>query len=136
MALPPQKFREMVFQILFSQELDVSSLEETALMLMKELKVTKKAAFLACEKVKKIREKQKDLDQIISSSLTEYSLDRVAKAELAILRLAFFEILFDDEIPYLVAIAEAMRLAKKFSTPSSVQFINAVLDAGYKQSCI
>lgn len=133
MALPPQKFREMVFQTLFSTDGGDSSVEETAIMLMKELKVTKKSAFLASERVKQILARQEELDQKISSYLTDYTLERVAKAEKSILRLGFYELLFDEEIPHLVAIAEALRLAKKFGTPSSVQFVNAIMDSAFKE---
>jgi transcription antitermination protein NusB len=51
-----------------------------------------------------------------------------------VLRLALYEMLHDDQIPPKVAIAEAIRLSRKFSTPESSSFINAILDAIYKSS--
>jgi N utilization substance protein B len=49
------------------------------------------------------------------------------------LRLGIFEIFFDSEIPAKVAIAEAIRLCRKFGTPESSQFVNAILDGVYKK---
>jgi N utilization substance protein B len=48
--------------------------------------------------------------------------------------MSVFELLFDDNIPEKVAIVEAMRLARKFSTKESATFVNAILDVLYKSS--
>ena len=50
------------------------------------------------------------------------------------MRLAVYEILHEPEVPEIVSIAEALRLASKFSTPQAASFVNAVLDAIYKKS--
>ena len=132
MALPPQKFREAVLQILYSAE--VSSLDEeaAALLMTKELKISKKSAKLACERVKSLLEKLAEIDEHISKTSLSYSFERIQRVEKSILRLGVYELLFDAEIPPKVAIAEAIRLARKFSTPEAATFVNALLDAIYR----
>jgi len=55
-------------------------------------------------------------------------MDRMAKVDLSILRLAVFELLFRDDIPPVVSINEAIDLAKDYSSKESRRFINGVLD--------
>ena len=112
MSLPPQKFREIVFQILYSSDFSASDGEETALMLMGELKVTKKSVLLALERVGQIGAKLTEIDEKITSASTEYSFERISRVEKTILRLGLFELLFDSSIPPLVAIAEAIQIGR------------------------
>ncbi len=60
------------------------------------------------------------------------STSRLGKAELTIMRLAIFEIKYDDDIPNGVAINEAVELAKKYGADSASSFINGVLAKIYK----
>jgi N utilization substance protein B len=133
MALPPQKFREIVFQILYSSDFPGPETEETALMLMGELKVTKKSVLEANEKVKQIDSKLIEIDEKIATYSTDYSFDRISRVEKTILRLSIYELLFETSLPPLVAIAEAIRMTRKFGTPESAHFVNAVLDRVYKK---
>jgi len=56
-----------------------------------------------------------------------WQIGRLGKPELAILRLALYEMLYDEEVPFRVAINEAVELAKKYCNPDASGFINAVL---------
>jgi N utilization substance protein B len=132
MNIPQQKFREVVFQLLYSFDLGLSSEEEMIPFLMKELAVTKKVVRNALNKVKLILSHEKDIDALIAKTSISYSFDRIQSVERNVLRLGTYELLFDDSIPPKVAIAEAVRLARKFGTPECAAFINAVLDAIYK----
>lgn len=75
----------------------------------------------------KMREKIQELDKVIDENTTGWDTTRMGKVELAILRLATYEILFDDDIPNSVAIDEAVELAKKYGQESSGAFVNAIL---------
>lgn len=132
MALPQQKFREIVFQILYSRGFDASEAEEMIPFMMHELKVTKRSMVDAHTRMDQVTAKQEEIDQIIRSVSQEYSFDRISRVEKTILRLGLFELLFDSTIPPKVAIAEAIRLCRKFGTPESAHFINAILDGVYK----
>lgn len=74
-------------------------------------------------------EKSDELDVIINRFSEKRSISRIPKVNLAILRLALYEILFDDRVPENVAINEAVLLAKKFAQEADVAFINGVLGA-------
>ena len=69
-----------------------------------------------------------EIDAAISKSAKNWSMDRIARVDLAILRLAVFELLFRGDIPPIVSINEAIDLAKTYSTGESKRFINGVLD--------
>ncbi len=127
MSLPPNKFREIVFQALFSTG------EEEGLvpLLMKERKVTRKAVKQGLERAAAIRAITADLDEVIEKSSASYPIERIQKVELCILRLGAYEILHDEAIPPKVAIDEAVRLTRKFSTREATAFVNAVLDHIY-----
>lgn len=70
---------------------------------------------------------QEDLDALINQVATGWKTHRMGRAELAIIRLALFEMKYDDEIPYRVAINEAVELAKTYGGEDSPGFVNAVL---------
>lgn len=134
MPVPIQKFREIVFQMLYSYDIGGSSEEEIQELLMKELAVTRKTVKQAQEKVDEILKKKKEIDQIILKTCVSYEFDRIQTVERNILRLGTYEMLYDDTIPPKVAISESMRLARKFGSPESAGFVNAVLDHIYKAS--
>ncbi len=67
------------------------------------------------------------LDQLIVEHSKDWTLDRMAKVDLAILRVAIYEMKFMDDIPVRVSINEAVELAKQFSYPEAGAFINGVL---------
>ena len=72
--------------------------------------------------------KEEPREAAISKSAKNWSMDRIARVDLAILRLAVFELLFRGDIPPIVSINEAIDLAKTYSTGESKRFINGVLD--------
>lgn len=67
------------------------------------------------------------IDEKIASSLKNWTIDRISKVNLSILRLAVCEILYIEDIPFQVSINEAVELAKKFSDDEAPSFINGVL---------
>jgi N utilization substance protein B len=133
MALPPQKFREIVFQLLYSQDFTPIDPAESIPFMMHELNVTKRTMLEVHARIDKILEKYPEIDRKIEASSISYSFERISKVEKTILRVGVFELLYDDAIPEKVAIAEAIRLSRKFGTPESAQFVNAILDAIYKE---
>ena len=132
MPLPQQKFREAVFQILYSSDFE-SDRDEMVPFMMEELKTTRRAMLEAKGRVEGIVSKLIEIDPMISSASTEYAFDRISRVERTILRLGVFELLHDVGVPAKVVIAEAIRLCRKFGTPESAQFVNAVLDGVYKK---
>ncbi len=80
-----------------------------------------------------VLEKQRELDGAIERFLNNWSLDRLSKVDLAILRLAAFEMLYCEDIPGPVAVSEAVELSHTFSTDESGPFINGVLGSLLRQ---
>lgn len=75
-----------------------------------------------------VRAKLPEIDSKLSELSKGWSIDRIGKTELTILRLALYEILYDDNIPNAVAVNEAIELAKTFgSEDNSYSFVNGVL---------
>lgn len=74
------------------------------------------------------------LDELIKKNAPKYPIDRIAKIDLAILRLAIYELVVEKTEPPKVIIDEAVTLAKEFGGDRSYAFINAVLGAVYKDA--
>lgn len=70
---------------------------------------------------------QEDIDKIITVSSKKWKTSRMAKLDLTILRLAVYEIYYEEDIPNNVAINEAVELAKKYSGDDSPAFVNGLL---------
>ncbi len=79
------------------------------------------------EKYAKIAAMIKGLDEQIDAAAKGWKSNRLGKVDLTILRLAVYEMKYDDEIPVGVAIDEAVELAKKFGQDESPSFINGIL---------
>ena len=68
------------------------------------------------------------IDAVITENLHNWKLDRVSKVNLSILRLATYELLYDEQVPRAVVINEALEITRRYSDEKSVSFINGVLD--------
>lgn len=79
--------------------------------------------------VRGVKENLTEIDEIILSKLKNWSLDRIAKIDLAILRLAIYEIKYLDDIPEKVSANEAVELAKIYGNNDSRNFVNGVIAA-------
>lgn len=79
------------------------------------------------EKYGRIIEKLSELDKRIEETAKGWKLSRMGKVDLTILRLAVYEMEFDDDIPVGVAINEAVELSKKFGGDESSAFVNGIL---------
>lgn len=81
----------------------------------------------AREIVDGIRDHGDEIDELLVSYAQSWTLDRMPNLDRAILRLAAWEIIYNDEVPAAVAIDEAIELAKEYSTDDSSRFVNGVL---------
>lgn len=83
-------------------------------------------------KVKDIISKTKEIDELISKNLLTWDIKRVGQAELIIIRLAVYEMYYDDSIDVKIAINEAVELAKVYGEDKASKFVNGVLSTIYK----
>jgi len=131
MAMSQRKFREIVFQIIFSQDLG-GGIEVASLSSMRDqFMMTEARLRQACERVSMVMSNREVIDCLLSKFSKSYSLNRISRIEYSILQLGVFELLFDGEVPPKVAISEAIRLSRKFGAPEGGAFVNAILDRIY-----
>ncbi len=71
--------------------------------------------------------KIEEIDDVIAGVAEGWKINRMSKVDLTIMRLAYYEMKFDDDIPVIVAINEAVELAKKYGGDDSSSFINGIL---------
>jgi N utilization substance protein B len=132
MPISPQKQRELIFLLIYSDDFHPGDESEMTQLLMHELSVTKKVMRIAHEEKLKIQEKLNQIDERITQHSKAYDFERIPRIERNILRLGVYELLFSETVPPKVAIAEAIRLSRKFATPEAATFVNAILDAIYQ----
>lgn len=124
------ELREQVFQLLFRVEFNTPEemrVQEDLFIETNDIEMSDKDATFVKERYEQIGEKLPEIDKLINEVTTGWDTGRIGKVELAILRLAVFEIKFDDSIPTGVAINEAVELAKKFGQDGASSFVNGVL---------
>ena len=79
------------------------------------------------EKTREILKLTPEIDKLIEKAAPEFSLEGINKIDLAILRLAVFELLWEKKQPPAVIIDEAVELAKEFGSQNSSKFVNGAL---------
>ena len=77
---------------------------------------------------------REEIDQLIEQYAANWTPERMAKLDIAILRVAIYEILYRDDIPANVAINEAVELAKTYSHEDAGTFVNGILGSIYRNS--
>ena len=127
-----RELREHVFQLLFRVEFNSSEeMDEQVNMyfdgVREEETLSEKDETYITEKYKKIVEKIPEIDEMLNASAKGWKTSRMGRVDLTILRLAVYEMKFDEDIPEKVAINEAVELSKKFGGDESPAFINGVL---------
>lgn len=136
-----REIRETVFKILFSLEFsDASEIREQAQLelehaslydeddnKMDALAMTETEKTMIIDRAAAVASHITEIDETIAGISKGWKLARIGKAELAILRLAVFEIQYDDDIPVKVAINEAVELSKKYCDAEAKSFVNALL---------
>lgn len=123
------ELREHIFRILFRIEFQPKEeMEEQLALYLEELESAKdtEKEYIRT-KYAAIAEKVEMIDEKINASVTGWKTSRMGKVDLAILRLAVYEIEWDEEVPQGVAINEAVELAKRYGGEESPSFINGVL---------
>ena len=129
-----KRSREIAMELLFSMEISKNSYEETIECFVEDYEMDLKTIDLEYikEVMKSVVDHKEEIDEIIKNSLINWTIDRVSKVNLTIVRLAIAEMLYIDDVPEVVAINEAIELTKKYSDDKSVAFVNGALDKAFK----
>ena len=124
-----REIRELIFKMVFRVEFhDEEEIPQQLRLFMDTLESAseKDRAYIE-HKVEDILAHLDEIDGIIDDSTQNWKTSRMAKVELTLIRLAVYEIRFDEEIPTGVAINEAVELAKAYGEENSAAFVNGVL---------
>jgi N utilization substance protein B len=124
-----RKAREIALQLLFQMDLTKESVEETFSTFFCERSYRPEIEEFAKQLAIGTREHREEIDKIISKSLDNWRLPRIAVVDRNILRMAVYEFLYELNTPKKVVINEAIEIGKKYGSKESGQFINGVLDA-------
>lgn len=128
--------REEIFKIMFRYPfVEEGEMEEQVSFSLEDLEGKSE------ENLQRIRSKVEailanigEVDQMIETNCEGWSFNRIGKAELTIMRIATYEIMFDDEVPNSVAINEAVELSKMYCDDDAKGFVNAILGKIEKNS--
>lgn len=123
---PAQEMPEQIELYYESPEEDETTPEGTC-EILHQIKINANDSEYLREKVTAILPKLPELDAKINEAAEGWNTKRMGKAELTILRLALYEMLYEEDVPERVAINEAVELAKKFGKEESPAFINGIL---------
>ena len=136
MGLGLHEKRELVFKLLFRVEFNTPEEmpEQVRLFFEDEerLGIGEEEKYVT-EKYNRIMEKLPELDKLLNEKTEKWNTKRIGKVELTILRIALYELLYDDQVPKGVAIDEAVSLAKEYGQNSSGAFVNGILAKIMKQ---
>ncbi len=124
-----REIREHIFLMLFRKDFhEASELKEQMELYISGLeKPTMEEYAYLTSRFHAVVEKLQEIDAILSEVSSGWRLSRMGKVDLTILRLAVYEMRFDESIPMKVAINEAVEMAKKFGGDESPGFVNGVL---------
>lgn len=118
--------REQAFIILFEKAFNPEISEEELITMAEESEFIEATPFTE-QLIRNTLENSGRIDEVIEENSVGWSLSRMTRVSLAILRLAVGEILYQDDIPDSVSINEAVELAKKYAGKKDSAFINGVL---------
>ena len=129
LTMTRRELRENVFKMLFRVEFhEEGEMSGQLGMIDEELENIKEedSAYIN-NKCSDIIAKIPEIDEAINASTTGWKTTRMAKVDLSIIRLAVYEIKFEEDVPAKVAVNEAVELAKLYGTDNSASFVNGVL---------
>ncbi|MCX7951176.1 MAG: transcription antitermination factor NusB [Clostridiales bacterium] len=121
--------RELVMKMIFQMDLSNSTSQEIITMIeeeneIKDLEEQKEYIF---DCIKGVETNKSKIDEYIEKYSKGWKINRIAKVDLAIMRLAIYEMLNREDVPNAVAIDEAIELAKRYGGDNSPAFINGIL---------
>ena len=121
--------RELAFKLIYGLEMqkDEENLEQVEIFVENNEITDEKVKEYLKDIQKGLIENSEEINSLIEKNLKEnWSLDRVSKINLSLIKIAIYEMLYKD-VPYKVAINEVVELAKKYSDDSAPVFINGIL---------
>lgn len=123
-----RKGRELSLQVLYQSEITGDSSPQGLEEALQRLEGSEAAKAFARRLIFGVVENREKIDRLIEQCSENWRLDRMAKVDLAILRIATYELLFCPDIPFNVSIDEAIEVGKRYGSEDTPPFVNGVLD--------
>jgi N utilization substance protein B len=120
--------RELALQVLYQADMKGDVSADTLEFALSQIPGSATAKEFARRLALGVGEHREEINRVIERSSENWRLDRMAKVDLIILRVATYELLFCPDIPMNVSIDEALEVGKRYGTEDSPPFINGVLD--------
>ncbi len=125
-----RKSRELTLQMLFQLDMGKQDLEQVRHTFWSERKdLDEKVRGFSDDLFRVACERREEIDQLIERNAEHWRMDRMAAVDRNLLRAGVAEFLGFPQTPRPVVINESLEIARRYSTPESVQFINGVLDS-------
>ena len=126
--------RELAFKLVYEIEVQKEESEEELKVFLENNEISDENVIQYLKSIiLGIKEHSAEIDELISKNLKKnWSLNRISKINLSLIKIAIYEMLY-TEVPYKVAINEAVELAKKYADDSSPVFINGILASIVKE---
>ena len=122
--------REHVFKMLFSYEFDLgTSIDEHMADYLDEFQVKEQDRLYMINRIHRLLEVKGEIDKKIKAHGGKWEIERIAKVDLAIIRLGIYEAIYDEDIPVTVAVNEAVELAKRYGGDQSPKFVHGLIGA-------
>ncbi len=123
--------REQAFIFIFESTFGAESIEDIieAAKIARNIEIDE-----FCERIfKGVKESEKIIDEYIEKNIKQWKMDRLSRVILSVLRLAIYEMLYENDIPLSVSVNEAVELAKKYDTKENTAYVNGVLASVLKE---
>ncbi|KFA59802.1 N utilization substance protein B [Gilliamella sp. Choc4-2] len=125
---PRRRARECAVQAIYSWQISRNDLADVEASFLAEQDMKGVDAKYFRELLNGVVKNRTDLDEKMAPFLTERTVEELGQVELAVLRIALYELLKRQDVPYKVVINEAIELTKTFGAADSHKFVNGVLD--------
>ena len=135
--LTPKRKRQariITLQVIYAQEFNGSDIEETCEFMLDKENLPNDAVLQYGKQLSNLIFMHAiEVDKLIKNRSKNWDIDRITPIDKLILRMALVEMIYVEEVPPKVSIAEGVEIAKKFSTEDSSSFINGILDSVYNE---
>ncbi len=124
-----QRSREFALQALFQLDFNENNSIDVVELFCNNFEVPNNARPFFSRLVEGVLQHKNEIDKFIERFSSNWKISRMSRVDRNIMRIAVFELLYCDDIPFKVSINEAVNLGKKYGTKESGAFINGILDS-------
>ncbi len=123
-----RKAREMALQVLYQLESTGEGVDRALSDFASSFELSERAKDFAWQLARGVLERRAEIDAHIEAVTLNWSIVRVSRIDLCVIRIAVFELLHNEEVAVEIILDEAIEIARKFGTADSAKFVNGILD--------